>query len=462
MLRQRTSKPSVWGSDSESAVVGGGSSSKSRRATRLAFALLPWVLVCVLGFQLFHSSPSSPPPPTQQLTALPLSHQQLMSPHSSRKCTPEQAQTQGEFASIARVRGCPGEDDIWLRFAQLIMPNAKTFIDIGSNKGFTAARLFELWSPELGLEAHALHSALKKTSPTNRELTECGACNDCRETGLGSFAPRLPRYCSPLAATSSDVNLQHTVATQASKFCQDRVSTFQPISVFSYDGSPQMIDGVIKARDYLAAGGGKMGDGVSKLKDVADVPEERLPAHPLKSFIAKSWNLQAAAFSSQYVPGQSMRFLVGSGETGHLLGDEEPIPDGFTVASVPVLTVDEVVSRHKLDHVDVLKIDTEGHDPLVLLGASNLLAKHQVTLVIFEYNKMWDFSHHTLYKVVHDRFGGYACYLEGKNLLLKLTHGCWSKAMEMKKWSNVWCVSPQTNQGLALSAVFDSYALAFV
>lgn len=459
LLRQRTSKASAWGaSDGEGVVGGGGSPSKARRVSRLAFTLLPWVLVCILGFQLFHSPSPSPPPPA---TALPLSHQQLIAPRSSpssRECTPEQAQAQGEFASIARVRGCPGEDDIWLRFAQLLMPDAKTFIDIGSNKGFTAARLFELWSPELGLEAHALHTALKKTSPTSRELTECGACNDCRETGLGSFAPRLPRYCSPQAATSSDANLQRAVAAHALKRCQDRLSTFEPISVYSFDGSPQMIDGVIKARDYLAKGG----DSVSKLKDVALVPEERLPNRPLERFLAKSWTLQAAAFSSQYVPNQSMRFLVGSGETGHLLGDDEPVPTGFTVALVPVLTVDEVVSQHQLEHVDVLKIDTEGHDPLVLLGASNLLATHRVTLVIFEYNKMWDASQHTLNKVVHDTMAGYACYLEGKNLLLKLTHGCWSRAMEMKKWSNVWCVSPRTSQGLALSAVFDSYALAFV
>lgn len=62
-----------------------------------------------------------------------------------------------------------------MRIIHLVMPQATTFIDIGSNKGFTAARFYELWSPELGLNAKILHAAIRATNK-NPEILECGAC----------------------------------------------------------------------------------------------------------------------------------------------------------------------------------------------------------------------------------------------------------------------------------------------
>ena len=32
------------------------------------------------------------------------------------------------------------------------MPHARTFVDIGSNKGYSGARFYALWNPEMGLD----------------------------------------------------------------------------------------------------------------------------------------------------------------------------------------------------------------------------------------------------------------------------------------------------------------------
>ena len=379
---------------------------------------------------------------------------------SSKVCSPEQANRQGQYASVAKVRGCPSEDDIWLRFTQLLMPQAKVFIDIGSNKGFTAARFFELWVPELGMNAKELHQALKSTS-VERDLLECGACNDCLDAGI-SLMPILSRFCSSEAERTSDPNMARTLQKAVDSMCTERANSFIPIHVYSFDGNPVMINGVTKARDYLI----EKDTGVSRLKSVTEVPIERLPNTPKKKFLQASWNLELAAFSDIYEPGKTVEFILGIGEKGHLSDTQgEPEEDESKIqrAIVPILTVDAFVEREKLSHIDILKMDTEGHDPMVIRGSQQTIRNHRVTLVLFEYNKVWDKSD-KLEQVIKDNFDsyGYSCYLEGKNLLLKLTQGCWSNSLELRKWSNVWCISLRRHEGKALTAVFDSYSVAFL
>ena len=48
---------------------------------------------------------------------------------------------------------------LFRRLVHLLMPHARTFVDIGSNKGYTAARFYALWSPEVGLDEKARATA---------------------------------------------------------------------------------------------------------------------------------------------------------------------------------------------------------------------------------------------------------------------------------------------------------------
>ena len=55
---------------------------------------------------------------------------------------------------------------------------------------------------------------------------------------------------------------------------------------------------------------------------------------------------------------------------------------------VKVDTVDRFLTEHGIEHVTLLKIDTEGHEYQVLLGAGNALAEGRIDLIQIEFNEM--------------------------------------------------------------------------
>jgi FkbM family methyltransferase len=55
---------------------------------------------------------------------------------------------------------------------------------------------------------------------------------------------------------------------------------------------------------------------------------------------------------------------------------------------IEIRTVDDFVKQHGIENIDLLKIDTEGCEYDILLGASNVLAARRVKLVHFEFNEM--------------------------------------------------------------------------
>jgi FkbM family methyltransferase len=50
-----------------------------------------------------------------------------------------------------------------------------------------------------------------------------------------------------------------------------------------------------------------------------------------------------------------------------------------------VIKGDEYVKAHKVDHIDILKIDVEGAEPLVLDGFNNFIKNGNIGLIQFEY-----------------------------------------------------------------------------
>ena len=53
---------------------------------------------------------------------------------------------------------------------------------------------------------------------------------------------------------------------------------------------------------------------------------------------------------------------------------------------VPVTTIDGFCAEHGIDRIDILKIDTEGADIKVLKGATGMLGKGAIGMVLFEFN----------------------------------------------------------------------------
>jgi FkbM family methyltransferase len=58
-------------------------------------------------------------------------------------------------------------------------------------------------------------------------------------------------------------------------------------------------------------------------------------------------------------------------------------------SSIRVATLDEEMERRRVAVIDVLKIDTEGHDLHVLRGAAGLLQRKAIGVIQFEYVDAW-------------------------------------------------------------------------
>jgi len=54
---------------------------------------------------------------------------------------------------------------------------------------------------------------------------------------------------------------------------------------------------------------------------------------------------------------------------------------------VNITTLDYFAKENHLLKIDIIKIDTEGYDPLVFRGAKRLLQEHRIRLFIFEHLK---------------------------------------------------------------------------
>jgi len=65
-----------------------------------------------------------------------------------------------------------------------------------------------------------------------------------------------------------------------------------------------------------------------------------------------------------------------------------------TIIEVEVISVDEFLHEENIQHVDFMKIDTEGNDFNVILGAETAIENGTIDVIQFEYGSHWiDFGH---------------------------------------------------------------------
>ncbi len=62
--------------------------------------------------------------------------------------------------------------------------------------------------------------------------------------------------------------------------------------------------------------------------------------------------------------------------------------DHIASCDVPVITIDGFLTQNSLNHVNLLKIDTEGHELAVLKGAVCALRDGHIDVIHFEFNEM--------------------------------------------------------------------------
>jgi FkbM family methyltransferase len=462
----------------------------------------------------------------------------------ARECSATEAAFQGENVDIALIRGCPPRDDAWMRLVRLHMPHARTFLDIGSNKGYTGARFFNLWNPELDLTSRELDRHNNAVSNSS-EFTWCGHCNEC------DFAPpplvdAHERLCRPERASSQVPEFLANISAAQARVCASRRKSFRPIRVLSFDGNVRLVEAlrrsiahrasssaaelaVFKALSELTierisdmtelatigcgVGSSRRAGFVRSVQDAlglapgapsteatataAPTPQQpalvlgndaRTVRHAVRAFeaaaalapggtyavatgpesaaiIARQWTVELRALTASCAPGETLSFVL-DGEMGHVVdGRNASVSEtnDRVESRVPCITVDQVLQREGLREIDVLKIDAEGHDLDVLEGAKGALAGRRVALILFEYNNFWPAlreGRNSLQHAADWLHGmGYVCYLEGKNVLARLT-GCWHDRLADRIWRNVYCVSLDHLPGLV--QVFDANSLAFL
>lgn len=95
---------------------------------------------------------------------------------------------------------------------------------------------------------------------------------------------------------------------------------------------------------------------------------------------------------------------------------------------VDMITLDDFCSKHQIDHIDLLKLDTEGHELQCLLGAKKILQEGRIKAIQFEFNEMNIVSKST-FKDFWDLLKGFKFY--------RLLPG--GRFLEIKKYSPLYC-----------------------
>jgi FkbM family methyltransferase len=86
--------------------------------------------------------------------------------------------------------------------------------------------------------------------------------------------------------------------------------------------------------------------------------------------------------------GTAVLHVHESGAGTNSLAD--PIDARETVSEqVHLTTIDLYCEANRIERVDLLKIDAEGHDFEVIAGASEMLSRQAIRIVQFEYNQRW-------------------------------------------------------------------------
>jgi FkbM family methyltransferase len=97
--------------------------------------------------------------------------------------------------------------------------------------------------------------------------------------------------------------------------------------------------------------------------------------------------------------GTSLLHVVAPGAGTNSLHAPAGGPGQDDTEEVATATLDSYAGQAGLDHVTLVKIDTEGHDLAVLRGARRLFAEQRISVAQFEYNHRWVYSRAYLWDV---------------------------------------------------------------
>jgi FkbM family methyltransferase len=165
-----------------------------------------------------------------------------------------------------------------------------------------------------------------------------------------------------------------------------------------------------------------------------------------------------AAVSSSSGPGIIKFPVVPAGAEAVGIGTDNTQFSEFN--DVQVITVDEFVAENEIKQMDVLKIDTEGNDPMVIIGALRSLAYLKPRYLQFENHGVGRWATFLLKDVIDilDSLSYECFWATNSGKLIRITM-CWSEEYsKIKNWSNIACHHRDDEQ---LSAIMRRYTWSF-
>lgn len=281
-------------------------------------------------------------------------------------------------------------ETVW-RMAQLSIPDAKMVLDVGGNLGYTAARLFGLWSPGHGFNRaslkRAIVAAIRSNQTTNRDQTS----TYCRD---GAHAD-VPFLCVGQPVESN--------------LCRSRKN----LHVISFDGQ---LEHVTNQRRIIYESFPQLHPNASYDADVSQAKA--------------TWEyVHAAVTDNKLAAKRQAYFRVHKQELGELVF-EIPEKSENTYLPVQVLSVDKFCWERGLSTVDILKVDTEGHDAAVIRGAEETLRTRNVKMLTFECTECVDKSWGEIFDFLDEL--GFDCYLHGMFSLTVRMTGCWPYNLKLR------------------------------
>lgn len=159
-------------------------------------------------------------------------------------------------------------------------------------------------------------------------------------------------------------------------------------------------------------------------------PQERNCNRLLENIALNSLrNIEVARQALSDAPGEMVLYSPAPTSINQMMPsfyrqNFDPTEEGVTGLAVPVATLDRMWEQAPRDRLDFLKIDTEGHDYKVIMGARQTIARFRPHIV-FEYNqRLWQ-DQGVLFEDVQGFLSdlGYSLYVIRWGYMTQLAYG---------------------------------------
>ena len=413
--------------------------------------------------------------------------------HEGMQCSEDHASHQEEVMKTVSMDICSEIE--WYKVAQLALPSARTFMDIGANKGYLASLFISLWGGGgIGISPKKVFNYATELNLWVGSRNPAGFCKDGNNHGIAL-------HCSSKRANNGvcmDKNMDikvfsidgsSTITEQMNRLIHKKIlhSVTEPVSATQkssvavrsemiptlYNTTFSNVPRFTKASladddtlpvkfkpstvDYLMRENNEK-RGRTLYNKNKEVDEN------MKSSDSNIWGYWNYAMSDSIGKAtftkQGKDEKVGPGFEGGKINAKAS--DGYNVEEVDMTTVDNILDVLGIESLDILKIDAEGHDNKVISGAMKVI-EEKLSMFVFE---GYGWLSGQMISTFNDL--GYSCYSSSKAGLFKLGANCLADYVISKKKAkgNVFCASriraPMITlsfDGLSFPAMLDELRL---